>query len=117
MKKSYGTLSEGAIFLAIPVDVANGFNKYFSNIPNNLVNNLPSVCNKYTDYVQLLNFSSMFMSPTNSSEFERIIALAKSKLSADLDQISSIVLKHLSQNALEVLSHIFNQSLLIVVNL
>ena len=45
----------------------------------------------------------MFISLTNPSKLRRKIAQTKSKLSAGFD---------LSQNALEVLSHIFNQSLL-----
>ena len=104
--KSNPSLLQESKIISNKADVANAFNNHFSNIPNDVVNNLLSVCNKHADYYQPLNFSSMFMSPTNPSERRRIIAQTKSKLSAGLDQISSVVLKHFSQNTLEVLSHI-----------
>ena len=52
------------------------------------------------------------MSPTNPSELKRVIARTKIKLSPGLDQIPSVILKHVPQNILEVFIHIFNQSLL-----
>ena len=52
------------------------------------------------------------MKPRNPSELRRIIAQTTSKLSAGLDQIPSAILKHLSQNAFEVISNFLNQSLL-----
>ena len=51
------------------------------------------------------------MTPTNIFEIKRLIYELKPKLSTGINQIFSIVLQYLPDNALYALTYIFNQSL------
>ena len=93
------------------VEIANCFNDHFSTVAKNLTNKLPSSLIKFTDYLPPSNPSSMFMTPANIAEINRLIYELNSMLSAGIDQIPPFVLRYYPDNALHVLSYIFNQSL------
>ena len=99
------------IFVNKHVEIANCFNDHFSTIAKNLTNKLPSSFIKFTDYLPPSNPSSMFMTPANIAEINRLIYELNSMLSAGIDQIPPFVLRYYPDNALHVLSYIFNQSL------
>ena len=95
----------------MPVGVANCFNDHFSTIAKKLINKLPLLRAKFTDYLPPFNPTFMFMTPTNIFEIKRLIYKLKPTLSSGIDQTPPIVLKHLPDNALYALSYIFNQPL------
>ena len=105
------SINYNGVLINKPVEIANSFNNHFSTIANKLIEKLPSSPNKFTDYLPPPNSSSMFMSPTNIIEIKRLINQLKPKLSAGIDLIPPIVLRHLPENVLHALTYIFNQSL------
>ena len=105
------SINYNGVLINKPVEIANSFNDHFSTIANKLIDKLPSSPNKFTDYLPPPNSSSMFMSLTNIIEIQRLINQLKPKLSAGIDLIPPIVLRHLPENVLHALTYIFNQSL------
>jgi len=90
------------------VEMANVFNDHFTNVVKNLLCNLPDPNCKHSDFLQSPNSSSMYLIPTSSFELKRLIAQTKSKMSAGLDCIPSVILKYLPNNAIQALCNIFN---------
>ena len=79
------------------VEIANAFNKHFSNAAVKLAK---------IYLILILTFPISFL------ELKRLIAEIKPKLSTGFDQIPPIVLRYLSDDALHALSYIFNLSFL-----
>ena len=51
-------------------DMAEEFNDFFANIGNNLASTIPTCHSKFTDFLTDSTPSSLFLSPTNSSEID-----------------------------------------------
>ena len=91
--------------------IANGFNNHFSNIAIDLVNQLPKSSQHFEDYLTSSNPSSIFFYPTSPFEVKQHINKITPKYSAGWDEIPSVVLKHLPDSIVNVLSYVFNLSL------
>lgn len=88
--------------------IADEFNKYFINSVKDLKSNL--TVNQNYD-LKITNISnSLFLSPVNSVEVERIIQTVCVKKSCGLDEIPCNILRFISKNISHVLSHIINVS-------
>ena len=91
-------------------ELANHFNKHFSTIAQNLLNNLPSPTTHYSDCLSNANRESIYLYATSLTETKNIISDMKSKSSSGIDKIPSKLLKRFNENVLFALSHIFNLS-------
>ena len=94
-----------------PVDIANKFNDYFSNVAINLVDRLRNPHLPFREYPALSNPSSIFLYPTTPFEIKQIINNSLPKTSASWDEIPSVVIKHLPDSVIIALTNISNISL------
>ena len=90
--------------------IANEFNEYFSNIATNLVNQLPKPSTPFQKYIAPVN-PFIFFYPTSPYEAKQIINKTPPKHSSNWDEMPPVVLKHLPDNIINALTHIFNLSL------
>ena len=56
-----------------PVEISNGFNDFFSSIGKKVQNSVPFSHKKFSDFLNVQNSNSFFISPTNASEIADII--------------------------------------------
>ena len=96
-----------------PLDIANQFNSYFSNIGLNLANKISPTSTSFQDY---LNYAfspkdSIFLAPTDCDEIITLCNKLKSGTSSGCDDIKPDVIKSVSGLIAAPLSHIFNLSL------
>ena len=93
-------------------DIANCFNNFFSNIGPTLANSIKSPINKsYKDYLKQNIISSFSFDTVTPELTAKIIRKLKSKSSSGHDGLSSIQLKYISDDIINILTHIINQSL------
>ena len=98
--------------------IANGFNRFFSNIPKAYHKNLPKMnqksrINKCLNYLrgkEILN--SCILYPTSCHEVLKIIKSRKKKSSRGLDGLSPLLLSYLPDKFINCIVHIFNLSLM-----
>ena len=89
-----------------PKDIANGFCDYFANVGPQFAKMIPTSKYDHNHYLTSQNYpnpSSIFISPTDPSEINKIISGLKSKKSCGHDNLSTSFLK---QIALEIAAHI-----------
>ena len=93
-------------------EIANCFNNFFSQIGPTLANTIQSPHNKsYKDYLTQ-NISSVFsFEMVTKDDIFKLINGLKSKSSTGHDGLSTIMLKYISKDILDILTHIVNQSL------
>ena len=95
-----------------PVEVANKFNNYFSNIATNIRKDIPVETKDFSDYLPRRGQNhSLYFHPTVPYEVHSVIRKLKSKSSSGIDGISTLVLKALPNNFIEGLSNLFNHSM------
>ena len=94
-----------------PTLMANGFNDHFSNIADDLVNQLPKSSQRLKEYLISANPSSIFLYPTSPSEVKQHINEISPRYSAGWDEMPSVALKYLRDCIINVLSYIFYLSL------
>ena len=92
-------------------EIANQFNRYFTSVAEDLVNNIPTTESHFKNYFSEPNVKSIFMKPTTPDEIQNIISAIKLKLSCGIDNIPSKVIKYTPKTFLKSLSHVFNLSL------
>lgn len=97
------------VSMSDPLAIANEFNNYFVNIGPSLANNIPPVSRQPTDYISHSPAHSLFFSPTVPSEINSVISHLKNS-SGTNDSIRPDILKAISDNIQEPLSHILNLS-------
>ena len=90
--------------------IASKFNDYFVNIGSSLANKIPTSNLKPSDFIQVSNDQSMFVSDTNVNEVLRIISGLK-HTSPGWDGINSGCIKSNSNSLAVPLTHIINLSL------
>ena len=94
------------------IDIANCFNNFFSNIGPALANAISSPPNKsFRDYLTPSITSSFNFNMVTEEDTFKVINNLKSKTSTGHDGLSSILLKFIAPQILEVLTMILNQSL------
>ena len=88
-------------------EIADGFNKYFSEVGPKLAQNIQSD----DPEIQVMNLpNSFYMTPTNVHEVAKIISKLKPKTSSGHDQISPKIIKTNKDTIAEPLAHIANLS-------
>ena len=91
--------------------IANSFNLYFTNVADNLYKNIPSMNNKYKDYLKDPNEHSFFLNETSPHEISLIILALPSTNTTDIYGISTKFVKF-GCPALGInLSILFNKSI------
>ena len=91
--------------------MAEIFNTYFSQIGNNLAENIPPSTRPFQDYLGIPNPNSIFFTPTHPGEILDIINNLKMKKSAGFDGIDNYLLKSIAPQIVDPLAYIFNLSL------
>ena len=96
-----------------PVEVANKFNTYFSNIADEIRKDIPTETRDFKNYLQYRRTppNSIYFHPTGVYEIRSVIKKLKPKASTGIDGISTRVLKALPNNFIEALSNLFNRSM------
>ena len=91
--------------------IASKFGTFFSNIGQNLANEIPEVDLSYEAHLKGNYTDSLFFMPTTSREIESITALFTNKKSFSFDGISTNLIKASISEILVTLSGIINLSL------
>ena len=94
--------------------ITEEFAKHFSSVETNYANRITNPHTTFTEYLRNIpnNPKSIFMSPTNKTEIERLIEKLPNKKSRGHDDISNLLLKSLKSSISYPLEIIFNKSLL-----
>ena len=94
--------------------IANEFNKYFSNIADNLVKEIPFINSRkrFNEYLGSRNAKCIFLNPTNPVEIGKILKSMALKFSSGWDNIPQKIIKSSPFNIIHALSHIFNLSII-----
>ena len=94
--------------------ITEEFAKHFSSVGSNYANRITNPHTTFTEYLRNIpnNPKSIFMSPTNKTEIERLIEKLPNKKSRGHDDISNLLLKSLKSSISYPLEIIFNKSLL-----
>ena len=92
-------------------DIANGFNRFFSNIGPALARNIPKGNTTFTNYLNQKVEESIFLNPVTDEEIIEIVKDAKTKYSKDHDSIDMSLVKLVIPYIVKPLKHIFNNSL------
>ena len=93
------------------INIANGFNEFFTNIGVNLAKNIVSPSNAcYNDYLTNYNEKSMFLSPVIDTEVIDIVRSFKNKNSKDCHDMSMSLLKQIFSSVVKPIVHICNMS-------
>ena len=89
--------------------IANGFNKYFSNIGNELAKDIPNVSKDPTSYISACMSNSIYLYPTTESEVVKTINNLKNS-SAGWDSIAPHTIKLTAVALCSPLTHLINLS-------
>ena len=92
-------------------DIANGFNRFFSNIGPALARNIPKGNTNFTNDLNQKVEESIFLNPVTDEEIIEIVKDAKTKYSKDHDSIDMSLVKLVIPYIVKPLKHIFNNSL------
>ena len=107
----YLKIENGEIYNA--KEIANQFGKYFSTMGEDYANKLPGSHKSSHHYTQKIqrNPSTIFLTPTSTTEIENLIRSLPNKTSSGHDEITNILLKKLACNISIPLCEVFNKSL------
>ncbi len=95
-----------------PKVISDGFCKFFSEIGEMYASKIPKSNKPYQHYMKATGrHNSLFLTPTDINEIERIIISLKPKNSSGQDRLSSKLLKSLSSSLACPISTIINKSL------
>ena len=113
-----GKKKQGTIFLeengliSDPLKVANKFNDFYCNVAGKLCKKIPKVNNKFQDYLKNPNKNKLTLKETTPDEVVKIINDLDGKKSGDIYNISPDLVKLNGQVIAQVLTIIFNQSII-----
>ena len=93
------------------VEIAEGFNNFFSNIGIQTSHNVPASNKSFSSFMPKSLENSIFLSAVAPSEVLNFSKKLKPKLSSGHDDISTKLLKETIENILEPMTHIINQSI------
>ena len=95
-----------------PTEIANGFNKYFTNIGPSLSKDIPSTQIKAADFLShSTTLNSLYLYPATPPEIATIIKQMKPKTSTGHDNISPKLLKSIDDTIALPLTYIANLSM------
>ena len=95
-----------------PMDIADRFCKYFTNIGPNLANAIPTVNSTFWSFLGSRDYPSIILKPTDTRELENISRLFSSRKAPCYDNISVHVINHSFHLISPPLTNIINLSLL-----
>ena len=113
-----GKKKQGTIFLeengliSDPLKEANKFNDFYCNVADKLCKKNPKVNNKFQDYLKKPNKNKLTLKETTPDEIVKIINDLDGKKSGDIYNISPDLVKLNGQVIAQVLTIIFNQSII-----
>ena len=90
--------------------VANLFNKYFTNVANDLVQKLGNPNTKYQDYLKNPNEHSLYLNEVDPGELRKIISGLDTGKSGDIYGITPYLLKLGCEEILDQLTFLFNRT-------
>ena len=92
-------------------DIANSFNKFFTNVGQNLANAIKNPTGiSHTSFLTSKNQKTMYLSPVDEHELEKTVKQCKSKVSTDNDGLSMKLVKEIYNYIQIPLLHIVNLS-------
>ena len=104
-------LNEDGLVITDPKRVANSFNRFFTNVADNLVSKIDKTNSKYQDFLKNPNEHSIFLKEVDFGEVYKIVANLDTTKSGDIYGITPKFLQ-LGANELSTnLTLIFNKSL------
>ena len=93
-----------------PLDIANGFNNYFSNIGHNLQESIHATGSNFSDYLTNPSEHSLFLEPVDSEEIIHIIDSIDNSKASGPHSIPTDILKMIKCNISIPLREIINLS-------
>ena len=94
-----------------PVEIANAFNLYYTNLANTISQNLPEIPDSdFRQYLPQRNFDNITWELTTPIEIEKILSQLKSS-SPGIDKLPMSLFKNNSRIFSHILSHLCNMSL------
>ncbi|CAB4007436.1 Hypothetical predicted protein [Paramuricea clavata] len=105
-------IKEDGVMLTDPTEVANSFNKFFSEIGPDLSDKLPEPDYLPESYVNPINSEFYFQTITETEVFKLLTTLKTSKATGH-DRISAKLLKDSADVITKTLTQIFNKSVLL----
>jgi hypothetical protein len=97
---------------ANPTDISNHFNKFFTEIGQQISDNVPPVAKQAEDYINYnREIPEMNLQNTTPEHVLKTINKLKSKNSSDIQGVTSKMIKFVGCEISSPLSHIFNLSL------
>ena len=93
------------------LDIANGFNAFFSKIGKNLAEKIPTTNENFEQFLSNRNETSFNFSKISEMDILKICKILKPKSSAGSDCISTKLLKEIAPLILTPLHHLINLSL------
>ena len=94
-----------------PMAISNEFNRYFTNIGNQLADSIPKSNYDIDHWMKDKSRHTIFLAPTDPTEVRVILHNLKPKKSMGHDGVSTWLLKQLSSELCEPLSLLINKSL------
>ena len=111
LPREFNGNSPGEI-ISDPYTIANKFNDYFVNVGPGIARNIPNSKRIFNEYLPNSYKNSFFLEAITKYEVETEIKNSNSKKSSGYDGISLQVIKNISNEISESLSHIFNLTFL-----
>ena len=94
-----------------PMEIANHFCEFFTNIGPNLAKMIPSATSSFRSFLSGSFINSIFLEPTTEFEISEICASFRAGTSAGFDQVTIDVVKQTIDLIIDPLTHIMNLSL------
>ena len=105
------TFNYGNKILTDPVEIANGFCEYFTNVSPNLAKKIPDVNTPFSTFLSNRTRDSIFLNPTNVTELTNICHTLKSGKTAGFDNIAMNAIKLSFEFIVYPLVQIINRSI------
>ena len=105
------TFSHNNQNISDPLEIANKFCEYFTNIGPNLASCIPNSTRSYQSYLHGNFSNSLFLYPSTEHEILEICSSFRSGTAAGLDNVTMNVIKETASLICSPIVHIFNLSL------
>ena len=95
-------------------EISNQFGRYFSTVGHKFATQIRASKNNSADYLKVINRNNktLFMTPTCKEEIVKLISNLPQKKSSGHDNIDNILLKEIKHEISNILSDIFNRSII-----
>ena len=93
-----------------PIDIANAFNNYFTNVALNIQSSIRYSNKTFSDFLPNIDVNSFFISPTDNTEISDIISTLNPLKAIGPNSIPTKILKLLNKDISNQLTVLFNLS-------